>query len=553
MTLWHVLRFARPYRLGLAFAAAFQLLQVAATLAIPWLGGQMAETLLGQTVASLTPVALGLVAVFALRGGLTYAGSRAMSAVFEDMIATLRKRLYTHLQSLPLVYFNAHRPGDHMAVLTKDADDITSFVTDDVLGVLPAALTLIGGAAMMLRLEPSLALPMLLGLPCVVLLGKLLTRRLRPMSRDTRDAYGSAVSVAEDNLAVLPAIKAFAREPQEAARYGAQVETLKTLGLRLARQHALITPLMQFVVASAVVGLLWLSSDRLGSGDLAPGELVSLFLYATFMAPPIGRLAAFWGRSEAVGGALERMQAVLQETGEDFDAGLRLGAVKGKITVQGLGFCHAGRSDGLVDVSLTVPAGKILALTGENGAGKSTLVDLILRFHDPDAGRILLDGVDLQDINLHDLRQAIGLVPQRSYLMDASLRENIRFGRPDASDAEITQAAQLAQADEFIRALPDGYDTLIGSRGVRLSGGQRQRIALARAMVKAPPILILDEPTAMFDPSAEAEFVRDARHALDGRTVILITHRPASLELADITVRLEGGRIVPDGSGKATQ
>lgn len=545
MRLTRILRFGTPYRASLALALAFQLIETGAALSIPWVGGKLAGGLIGSGDIGIAPIALVLIGLFALRTALRIASGITIMATAERILADLRTRLYTHFQSLPVRYFQNQRPGDQIAVLTRDVDNIADYLTTSLIGLVPTVLTLIGALILMLRLDPALAWPLALAVPVFVLVTKLAYRRMRPLSRDLRDSYGAGVSLAEENLAILPAIKTFSQETREAARYTHLIHRQRDLGIRVGRMQVAIGPALRFVAAAAVIVLLWLAGDRLRSGDLPVAELVSLLLYAGLLTEPISGLAGFWGRTEGARGALERFDSVLDEPAEDMTTGLLPDTAAGEIRFEDVSFAHSGRQGPLEGVNLTVPAGRVLALTGENGAGKSTLVDLILRFNEPDAGRVLLDGTDLRDLNLTALRGLIGVVPQQTLLFDGTLRDNIVFGRQDVSEAALARAADLARAEEFIRGLPDGLDTTVGSRGVRLSGGQRQRIALARALVKDPPILILDEPTAMFDPEGEAAFVASARGALAGRTVILITHRPASLALADVTVRLAAGRIVP--------
>ncbi|WP_421906103.1 ABC transporter ATP-binding protein [Mameliella sp.] len=547
MKLARVLQFGTAYKGRLALALALQMLETGIALAIPWVGGRLVGGLIDSTEIGVGAIVLALIGLIALRTALRIANGLALLTTTQRILADMRTRLYDHFQSLPVRYFQNRRPGDQISVLTRDVDTIADYLTGDVIALLPTLLTLFGALVLMLRLDPALAWPMALAVPIFVLVSKLAYRRIRPLSMDLRDTYGAAISLAEENLAILPAIKSFSQEAREAARYARLTHRQKDLGIRVGRLQVATGPMMRFVAASAVILVLWLSGERVRSGDLPIGELVSLLLYAGLLTQPISDLASFWGRTESVRGSLQRFEDVLDEPGEDLATGLRPDTVIGEIRFDEVSFSHTGRRGTLNGVSLTVPAGRVLALTGENGAGKSTLVDLILRFNEPDAGRVLLDGTDIREFNLAALRGLIGVVPQQTLLFDGTVRDNILFGRQDVPEEALRRATRLAHADEFIRALPEGFDTTIGSRGVRLSGGQRQRIALARSLIKDPPILILDEPTAMFDPEGEAAFVESAREALAGRTVILITHRPASLALADATVRLEQGRIVPSG------
>ena len=549
MKLTRVLQFGTAYKGRLVLALALQTIETGIALAIPWVGGRLVGGLIDSAEIGIGAIVLALIGLIALRTALRIANELALLTTAQRILADMRTHLYGHIQSLPVRYFHNRRPGDHISVLTRDVDTIADYLTGDVIALLPTLLTLIGALVLMLRLDPALAWPIALAVPIFVLVAKLAYRSIRPLSKDLRDTYGAAISLAEENLAILPAIKSFSQEVREAARYARLTHRQKELGIRVGRLQVATGPMMRFVAASAVIVVLWLSGERVRSGELPIGELVSLLLYAGLLTQPISDLASFWGRTESVRGSLQRFEEVLDEPGEDLTTGLRPDTVRGEIRFDDVSFSHTGRRGTLNGVSLTVPAGQVLALTGENGAGKSTLVDLILRFNDPDTGRVLLDGTDIRELNLATLRGLIGVVPQQTLLFDGTLRDNILFGRQDVPEEALHRTVGLAHAEEFIRTLPAGFDTTIGSRGVRLSGGQRQRIALARALIKDPPILILDEPTAMFDSEGERAFVKSAREALAGRTVILITHRPASLALADATVRLELGRIVPSGGG----
>jgi subfamily B ATP-binding cassette protein MsbA len=291
---------------------------------------------------------------------------------------------------------------------------------------------------------------------------------------------------------------------------------------------------------------------ELQGGRMTPAELVSFLLYAQLLTRPVAGLADVYGQTQTARGALSRLLAALEETPEPLaEHGHPLPPLRGTIDLQDVSFAYPGRPEALQDVTLHIDAGETVAIVGPNGAGKSTLAHLLMRLHPCTRGRILLDGVDIATVSLGSLRRQVGVVPQHVLLFNASVAENIAYGRADATPRQVEAAARLSRAHDFIAALPQGYDTPIGDRGVRLSGGQQQRLALARALLKDPPILILDEATAMFDPQGEIEFLEGARDALAGRTVILITHRPASLSVADRIVRMENGVIVGEDAPPA--
>jgi ABC-type multidrug transport system fused ATPase/permease subunit len=306
---------------------------------------------------------------------------------------------------------------------------------------------------------------------------------------------------------------------------------------------------MGFLSASGIVVLLWLASAR-----LPPAELVSFFMYGLLLARPMSGLAATWGETQHARAAVERLKELFRSQPEPLSAGTHaLPPVSGSIEFEAVSFGYSDREPLFKDFDLEVTAGETVAITGANGAGKSSLVNLLLRFFDPHAGRVLIDGNDISTVSLTSLRSQIGLVPQTMLLFNGSIRENIAFGHDGPDPRKLEAAAKAARAHAFICALPDGYDTEIGERGIKLSGGQQQRLALARALLKDPPILILDEATSLYDPAAEEEFLALTQDTFRGRTVLLITHRAASLALADRVLRLEDGRVVPARAGEISR
>ncbi|MGR3495023.1 ABC transporter ATP-binding protein [Citreimonas sp.] len=538
MSLAFLLERLWPYRAALALSLVLMLAESAAVLVVPWLGGQIVGGLISAVALPIGLLAGGLIALFALQAVLGIVRLRVLERTSETVSADLRAHLYDHLQRLPMDWLDDQRRGDMLALISREVDMLTQFVTGAVLGFLPKLIVLAGAIVLMLNLDPVLALPIVLGVPVFYVLLKLLGRNIRPLAGQIRDAYAQSVAIAEENLSVLPAIKSYVREDVEAARYADSVRRYRDLTLRLTAHEAVIGPLVRFIAAAAIVLVLWLGGESVARGQMTPSELVAFLLYAGLMTRPVAGLAELWAQFQHARGALRHMEAVLAVRPEPREGLAPAIPAKGAITVENLGFGYPGRPPLFSGVGFEIAAGEIVAVTGENGSGKTTLMDLLLRFRTPQSGRILLDGQDIAALDLKAYRAQMALVPQSMALIAGTIADNIRFGRPEATRAEIETAAREADAEGFVRELPDGLDTVIGEQGVRLSGGQRQRVALARALLKKPAILILDEPTSMFDPEGEARFVEAARAALKGRTVILITHRPASLVLADRIVRL---------------
>jgi ATP-binding cassette subfamily B protein len=539
-----LLGYALPYRRGLAFSSLLMVAESGAALAVPWLGGRLAEGLLTRQGIDTGGVLLGLLALFALQALLKFGNGYLLNRSALHILADLRIRLYDHLQALPMGFYHQRRLGDVLALLTHDVERLSGFLTGTLLSVIPLLITVVGALLFMFRIDTRLTLIATVLVPLFYLLLKAIGRRLRPLACRLQEAYAGAVAIAEENLGMLPAIKSFTREAQESARYRRQVEEILSLGKRQEVIYAALGPSVQFLAAAGIVLVLWLAGARLGSGGIGPGELVSFLLYTGLLTRPVSALADVYGQTQSARGALERLVQVFSERPEPlWQSGHALPAVRGEIEFRDVGFAYPGRAPALDGVRLLIRAGETVALTGPNGAGKSTLAHLLLRIHEPDAGRILVDGTDIATVSLQSLRRQIGVVPQHVLLFDGTLRDNIAYGRLEADREAIEAAARAAHAHAFIVQLPQGYDTRIGDRGVRLSGGQQQRLALARALLKDPPILILDEATAMFDPQGEREFLEACREVLARRTVLLITHRPASLALADRVVHLVGGKI----------
>lgn len=531
-----------PFRWPLALCLALMLTESAALLVVPWLGGHIVGGLVSSAQLPLGGLAVGLIGLFALRAGLQIAQRRVLAKTAEELTASLRIELYDHLLRRPLPWLDDRRRGDLLSLITREVDVLSEFATGAVLGIFPKFILLAGAIVLMLRIDPILTLPIVLGVPVFYVLLKLLGRNIRPLAGQIRDAYAQSVSLAEEDLSILQAIKADTREGLEAKRYSDIVLRYRDLQDHMIGHQSLLGPLVQLVAATAVILVLWLAGGKVTDGAMTPAEMISFVLYAGLLTRPVAGLADIWGQFQHARGALKHMDEVLAIRPEA-QGGRSLKDVTGALRFEEVRFGYRGRPPLLTGISFDIAAGETVAITGANGAGKTTLMDLLLRFREPDNGRILLDGENISELDLATYRRQIALVPQRVALVDGTIADNIRFSRPEATRVQIETAAREAEAWGFIGELPDGLDTLIGERGIRLSGGQRQRVALARALLKKPAILVLDEPTAMFDPEGEARFVETARTALKGRTVILITHRPASLVLADRILRLHRGAL----------
>ena len=534
-----IFELAWPHRKALLVGMVFMLVETLVALAIPWFGGRFATDLLDGNRPNMRAILLLLAALFTLQVALRVVGGYVFSKRAALMLAGVRVRMFEHIQSLPLAYFQQRQQGAILSILANDVAVLSHYLSGTLVGIVPMLVTIVGSVVFMLSIDRWMALAAAVAIPGFYLLIKLFGRGIRPLSRQLQESHAQAFAVEEETLSMLPAIKTFTREPAESIRYRNRVDEVVRLTLRQQWIESTLGPGVQWLAALGVLAILWFAGDRVDTGNLGAGALVSFLLYTTMLTRPVSALAGVYGQTQHARASMERLQTVLNEASERYQPEApMLRVAEGRIDIIAATFAYPGRSPVLKDFSLSVAARETIAITGENGTGKTTLVALLLRLIELQSGRVLIDGVDIATVSLTSLREAIAVVPQQIYLFNGTVRSNIGYGKAGADDLAIQRAAAVAQAHHFIQALPNGYDTVIGDHGVRLSGGQRQRIALARALLKDPAILILDEATAMFDPESELHFLEDCREVLSGRTVLLITHRPASLALADRVLRL---------------
>ncbi len=542
-----LLNTARTVRLGVVVLALLTLFQYAAGLAVPWVSGRLTSALWetgGIERAGLDLLFAGLALALVINGALAIANIRHSARLQMGITAAMQIRLYAHLQTLPLDFFHQRRTGALLSLLNHDLAQIAGFVTAGIGPALPHVLTFALALVLMVHIDWMLGVAAGLAVPLFFLAAKLFMRRIRPHSTALSEAMGRVEAHAEAHLSAMLLMKAFNRGASSTAEYAWEARRVSETAQRVALALGWIQPGINLVAGLFAVGFVWLLSGRLTTGALGPGELVSFLMYGYFLARPMSQLASLYGQLQHARASAARIAQVLQTDPEPRGKpGRVLANVRGEIEFRGVCFSYPERPPVLDGVDLHIRPGETLALVGENGAGKTTLAHLLMRFSDPAAGEILLDGENLNCIDLKSLRAHIGLVPQSALLVDGSIAENIAFGRKQISRQRIESAARLAQAHAFVEALPRGYDTLVGERGVKLSGGQRQRIAVARALLENPPLLVLDEATAQFYAESEARFLKSLKRAFEDRTVLLITHRPAARAIADRIARLSRGRI----------
>ncbi len=537
-----LVNYLSPHKSFLILAGGLMLGESLASLATPWFAGQFAEGLLGDEgnlVLSQDKILVLWLVLFVAQAIIRFFSSYLVTRSGARILTHLSNRLYDHLQSLPVGYFQQRKRGDVLALLSNDVAILSHFVTGTLTGILPMLLVLVGAFVLMARIDGTVAFLVAVLIPIFFLILKFLGKGIRPVSSALVQKQADTLAIAEENLGLLPLIKSFTRESAESSRFQQQTANVLQLRTQQLRLQAILSPTLQLLASAGILLILWVSSEHLLQGQLSMPNLVSLLLYGLLFARPISSLANLYGQIQQARGASDRLLQIFSEAAEPEDIQqVEMPPMKGEIQFRDVRFHYSGASDVFRNLNLHIKAGETLAVTGSNGIGKSTLLHLLMRFADPIEGRIEIDGVDIRNVTLSSLRKQIGLVAQHVLLADGSVEENIRYGNPDAQRPAIEAAARAAHAHGFISQLPEGYQTKIGEQGVRLSGGQRQRIALARALLSDPVILLLDEATAMFDAEGEQHFIHECRELLHTRTVILITHRPASLQLADRVVAL---------------
>ncbi|MDP2312017.1 MAG: ABC transporter transmembrane domain-containing protein [Pseudomonadota bacterium] len=469
----------------------------------------------------------------------------------ERVVARLRRQLYANVIRQEVGFFDAQRTGELLNRLSADTGLLQNSVTVNVSMALRFSLQALGSLVLLFYSSWRLTALMLAVVPFVAIGAVVFMRVVRTISKQTQDALAAATTVAEETLGNIRTVRSFAREELEVERYGARVDESFALGRRLALTYGTFQGAMGFAAFSAIAIVLWYGGGLVIDGVMKDAELISFMLYTVFLAMGLAGVSGLLGDFNRAIGASERVFDLLDRApGVVTNGGKRPENLRGHVTFEAVDFSYPTRPDAPVlrAVDLELEPGRVLALVGASGGGKSTVAALIARLYDPDAGRIRLDGVDLRDLDTRWLREQIGAVAQEPVLFASSIADNIRYGRLDATQAEIEAAARAANADTFVRAFPEGYDTLVGERGVRLSGGQKQRIAIARALLKDPRILVLDEATSALDSESEHLVQEALERLMRGRTVLVIAHRLSTVRDADRVVVIEGGKVAEMGT-----
>lgn len=543
--------YLRPYRGPMSIAVVSLVFGAALGLVFPWIMQNLVDTVLGQgNLAELNRITLILIATFFLRSIFYYIQVYKLSYVGERIVADLRSQTYQHLHELSLRFFADRRVGELVSRLSSDVTLVRSALTNNVATVLSQSLTFAGSLALMLVLNWRLTLFILALAPLIAASGAIFGARLRKLSTEVQDQVADSTALAEEALSGVRVVKAFAREPYEVQRYKNQVEKTFAATMHLTVVRAAFGPLITFLAFSSLAAILWFGGREVLDGRLTGGALIAFLVYGINIAASVGAFTSLYTQIQEAAGASQRIFELLDERSEISEApgAVVLPEVEGRINLENVSFAYPGTEDVLHVINLEIEPGEVLALVGPSGAGKSTLFNLLARFYDPTYGRVCLDGHDLRQVTLASLRAQVGLVPQETQLFSGTVRENLRYGKLDATDVELMEAARAANAAEFIQRLPLGYDTLVGERGVKLSGGQRQRIAIGRAILKDPCLLLLDEATSSLDSESENLVQEALERLMHGRTSVIIAHRLSTVHRANRIAVLDEGRLVELGS-----
>ncbi len=550
-----IFSFAGPHRARLAVALALLILATGIGLIVP-LGLKALLDAVFETAdgAMLNRLALAMFALFATQAVIGALGGYQLAWVGERVVADLRQTVYRHLHRLGLRYFADTRTGEVTSRLTNDVSKVQTAVTDDLQQVLTLSLTLVGSLALMVVLNWRLTLVIAAVVPPIAFAARYVGLTVRRLSRELQDQLAETTAVAEEAVSAVRVVQAFGREAHETGRYGSAVEGLFRVALRREKLTAIFWNVVAFIFFSALVVIFWAGGREVLADRLTAGDLVAFIVYALNIARTVGGGSRIYTNVNSAAGASERLFEILDAVPEVRDApgaGPLPRPVRGAVALDGVTFGYTPDRPVLHDVTLRAAPGETVALVGPSGAGKTTLLALVPRFYDPDAGTVAIDDVDLREATVESVRAACAIVAQDVQLFGSSVADNIRYGRLDATDAEVEAAARAAHAHDFILGLAQGYETPVGERGVKLSGGQRQRIAIARALLKDPPVLLLDEATSALDAESEAA-VQDALAVLmQGRTTFVVAHRLATVRDADRIVVLDDGRIVEEGTHDA--
>jgi ATP-binding cassette subfamily B protein len=548
-TLGRLLSFLRPYRRAVVLSLVFAWAAMGMTVAIPLLVGETVNAIDGSDRAAILPLAAALVGAGLLRLGLTVVRRLVAGQVSLGVEFDLRARVYSHLQELELGFFDQQQTGQLMSRATVDLQSIRFFLGYGLIFITQNFLTIVLAAGVMFVLQPALAALALAPIPFIVAAAARYGRLSRPALQEVQQRIAELTAEAEEGISGIRVVKAFAREPHMLGRFRDRVGRVFDQSVYSTRLRAFYNPFIGFLPNIGLAVVLLVGGNLVISGSISIGDFTAFYVYMAMLIAPTRMLGIALGMAQRAIASGNRLFEILDREPRVTSApdAPPLPAGPGRVELRGVSLSYDGEREALSDIELTVEPGRTVALVGPTGSGKTSLVALVARLYDPASGSVVVDGADIRDVDVASLRSEVAFVADDSFLFSASVAENIAYARPNATRAEIEAAARRAQAAAFIERLPDGYETVIGERGLTLSGGQRQRIAIARALVADPRILVLDDATSSVDARTEAAIKRGLREALAGRTTFVVAHRLSTISLADEVVVMEGGRIVDRG------
>ena len=546
-----LLAYIKPYKKRLAAAVVCIIMAAGANLYLPWIIKDMIDdVLMSKDMLMLNLIAAGILVVMFTRGVFYYGQSYLVSYVGQRVIIDVRSVLFRKFQKMPLSYYDRQQTGTVMSYITNDVSAMQSAIVDNLIELVTESSILIGSLAMMIYLDWKLSLLTLMTIPLVGFAMKIFGRKLKRSSTVIQERAAEITSLLQESISAIRVVKSFVRETYEIRRFDEQNWKNFQAAMKNVKLTSLLTPTVEFLAAIAVTFIVWFGGYEVVNEVITAGELVAFLTYAVNLANPVKRLSRVYAAIQRAMAAADRVFAVmdLEEKITDVPGAKPLPPIKGQVEFKDITFSYKEGQPALQHISLKAEPGQMIALVGPSGSGKSTIANLIPRFYDVDSGTISIDGHDIRQVTADSLREQIGLVPQETMLFSTTVMENIRYGRLDATDEEVVEAARAANAEEFIKDLPEGYDTKLGERGLNLSGGQRQRLAIARAILKNPRVLILDEATSALDTESE-KIVQDALDKLMvGRTSFVIAHRLSTIFNADQIFVVENGHLREHGT-----
>jgi ATP-binding cassette, subfamily B, bacterial len=547
-----IFRFILPYKVNFFIGMLFLLLSSLTLLTFPFVAGKLIDTASGETwlVNDINSIALILLGILLIQSVFSFFRVWLFAKVSERSMRDIRIALYSQMVQLPMTFFDKRRTGELISRITADVSMLQDTFSVTLAELFRQIITLIAGVIFLMVTTPKLTLFMLATFPILIIIAMIFGKFIRKLSKQTQDELAAANVIVEETLHSIMTVKSFVGEEYESNRYRKGLNKVVKVALKAAGFRGAFISFIIFALFGGIVAVMWYGATLVASGDMSIGDLVSFVLYTTFIGGSIAGLGDIYGQIQKAIGSSERVLEILQEAPEISSANFQIVPVKGNIQFKNVRFTYPTRPEVevLKNINLNIPAGEKVALAGHSGAGKSTIIQLLLKFYPVQNGEVEIDGKALQEWNLKQLRSNIGIVPQEVLLFGGSIRENIAYAKPDATEEEIINAAKKANAWQFIKKFPEGMDTKVGERGVKLSGGQRQRVAIARAILKDPAILILDEATSSLDAESESLVQEALDELMKNRTTIIIAHRLSTIRKVDRIYVLKDGEIVEKGS-----